>query len=422
MNKLQVVIIVFCVVIAITGVIVFSQRAPEGTSGPASELSVWGTEPGAIFQTAFESYNNTFNVKIEYSQKDSKTFSETIVNALAEGGGPDLVIADSAWVLVHKEKIAPATLAIANLKNLSSSFIDSASNAFFRETVDETTKKGVGVVWAMPLWVDPLVLFWNKDIFNASSIALPPKNWFEFLDVSNRTKILAAGGAVTRAGAALGRASTIPLYKELVALLAAQQEVSIDTILTQQNTQVESALRFYIDFGRFGSTAYTWNNALKNPRDLFAAGKLSMMVDYISFVPLLAEKNAHLSYAIAKAPQTGPDREFPVYTANIKGITVLRGSKKQDAAWTFARWLAGPEPITTIVSRYPIAPAQRSLLNDKNLSPIIKESVLNTRYVSDNRPKDSSFILGELIESVADGRSTLSEALSEARAKYAGIR
>ena len=416
MNKLQIVIIVFSIIIAIVGVIVFSQyKQPGGQI--VGELSVWGIESPDVYRDTFRTYEDSQSIKIIYTQKDEKTFSEEIINALAERRGPDLVVTNNEWITEHLEKLSSAAATVANIQNLRSVFVESAADALFEINTDPVSKKTAGVIWGLPLWFDPLVLFWNKDIFDAASIALPPKNWFEFLDDANKIKKVAPGGVIVRAGTALGRSKTIPLYKELLGLLLLQQNTSIDSFLTSSGNTSETVLRFYTDFGRFGATAYTWNNNQASPRDLFVSGKLGMMIDYASFAPRLVEKNAHLSYGVAPAPQP-QGAEFPIHSGSVKSIAVTREAKNADTAWAFAKWLGGKDAVEMLVERYPAIPARRDLLDDPNLSQVAKEATLNARYVGDSYPRESSFIIGEMLESIADGKVTPSGALIEARQKF----
>ena len=56
-------------------------------------------------------------------------------------------------------------------------------------------------------------------------------------------------------------------------------------------SDVETFLRYYTDFGRLGTSAYTWNTELPEPRKLFIEGKLGMMLDYASYAPELQKQN-----------------------------------------------------------------------------------------------------------------------------------
>lgn len=426
MNKLQVGIIIFSIVIVITGVVIFARRPTnnEPTTTPAKELIVWGTEPESIYKEIFRSYETVANTKIVYREQKAETFHTTVTEALAAERGPDLIIASADWIVGNRDKLAPAPSSLITISAFQSAFIDLATDALTEKRTVEGKKQPEEFIWALPLWTDPLVLYWNRDIFNAASLPLPPADWFEFLEHSNKIKKIGQASAIERAGAALGRAKTIPLYKEIVSLLLLQQQADLEGSLlggvSDRSGAAESVLRLYTDFGKAGTRAYTWNNALAEPRELFMSGKLGMMIDYISYAPLLQERAPHLSFSVAAVPQV-KGAPAPIHYANIVGISIPRTSKNAAASWNFARWLVSKAQAEAILTTHAVAPVRRDSLGTVNLNPLLKEAALNAKRVEDTHPRETSAIILEMIESVADGRLTVSEAIKFGEERFQKI-
>jgi len=302
--------------------------------------------------------------------------------------------------------------------------VELASSLFVEEkTVDGKLQK---TVWALPLWLDPLVLFWNKDLFDQAApdpIARPAEDWDKFLEDSKKMTKLGDSKQVLRAGAALGRAKNIPLYREILSLLLLQLNSDIEAGIYGSAARREidgavSAIRFYTGFGNPNTApggAYTWNTRLPEPRALFAEGKLGMMLDLYSFARELRVKNPHLAFDIAPVPQVKGGRR--VNYAQVRAITVPKATKNQNAAWVLAWWLTRSEQISKVLQIQSAAPAVRDLLESAGMSGLLKTASLTARRPRETYPDTNSRILKDLIESVADGE-TITKAMSEARDAY----
>jgi ABC-type glycerol-3-phosphate transport system substrate-binding protein len=274
-------------------------------------------------------------------------------------------------------------------------------------------------VWGLPLWIDPLVLFWNKDLFNQSLVAVPPATWHDFLTASNKIKELGAGGAVIKSGAALGRARNIPLHKEILSLLLLQQGAVLEDAFFGSNGEKDQAilsiLRFYTDYGKPGTAAYTWHGVLPEPRELFIEGKLGMMLDHYSYKKELENKNPHRAFEISPVPQTQGGKL--AYVADIRAITVPKGATEQEAAWALARFFITNDQLKKIASQSVAVPARRDLIAIDSMPEILKKSVLNAKASFEQHPKENAPIIMEMIESIANGQLLPSEAITEARTK-----
>ena len=427
MNKVQIIIISFSVIIVIVALLTFAFKDPPPDvqiSTQSGQLVIWGIDPITAFEPVFKTYEGENRVRIVYVEKDARAFDKEILEALASQQPPDLVMVPDSWIRNNKDKIAPPKPSIINVDLAKQSVVELAASLLIEEKIvaGELQK----TIWGLPLWLDPLVLFWNKDMFEQTSpepIAKPPEDWDVFLQDSKKMTLLGDGKQVVRAGAALGRAQNIPLYKEILSLLLLQLGADIEGSMytgasKEKTDSALSAIRFYTDFGNPNTApggAYSWNARMPAPRALFAEGKLGMMIDLYSFARELKIKNPHLVFDIAPAPQVRERKR--VNYAHIRAITVPRTSKNQDAAWVLAKWLASTAQVEKILKAQSAAPAIRELLEGDKTTGLLKTASLTARRPLETYPDTNSRILKDLIESVADGKAP-TEALFEASDAY----
>ncbi|MEK7630671.1 MAG: extracellular solute-binding protein [Patescibacteria group bacterium] len=419
-NKVQIIAIIVSIIVIIASLIVFSSTGeprPVGF-GDVKEVIIWGVDDPMLFEEAVEDYTDQFHKKVTYIEKDPRTFDRDLLEAIAAGESPQAIITSTDWIAKNRDKIAPPKQSIVRAEDVEMAFADLATIALVEHKKVEN-KPDEKTVWGLPLWIDPLVLFWNKDLFNQSLVAVSPATWHDFLSTSNKIKELGAGGTILRSGASLGRARNIPLHKEILALLLLQQGASLEEALfadtTNQGPISLSVLRFYTDYGKPGTAAYTWHGVLAEPRELFIEGKLGMMLDHYSYKKELEDKNPHRAFDISPVPQTQGGKL--AYVADVRAITIPKGASEQDAAWAFARFLVSEPELKKIISRGVVVAARRDLIAVDSLPEILKRSVLNAKSSFEQYPKENAPIIKEMIESIANGRLLPSEAVSEARLK-----
>src|SRR3989344_8383324 len=139
------------------------------TSGPRIELVWWkvfddSSQVGLLIEQ-FEKANPGTTIK--FVQKDIETYEEELLDALAAGEGPDIFSIHNDWLPKHQAKMTPAPEKIFGLKDLRQNFVETA----------ETDLTADSQVYALPLAVDVLALYYNKDLLASAGLALPPATW-----------------------------------------------------------------------------------------------------------------------------------------------------------------------------------------------------------------------------------------------------
>jgi ABC-type glycerol-3-phosphate transport system substrate-binding protein len=260
------------------------------------------------------------------------------------------------------------------------------------------------------------MLYWNKDLFNAASLPLPPRDWTELMSQTASLTRRNTAGQIEVAGAALGRASNIPLFKHVLEALLLQENPQQNSFL-QDTAAANSATRSYTNFALSSQPHFSWHALLPLPRALFSRNDLGMMIDYASYAFALAQQNPHLNFAIAPLPKI--NQNAPVTGGALWGITVSRASSKSVQAWRAALLLTGKDFASSLIAAANFAPARRDLLDSSNP---LHAAVLQAKRIPDQSPAQTSAILAEMIDSVSDGKKKVSEAVNEAGRKFGAIR
>src|SRR3989344_5351930 len=181
-------IIIIVAVIAVIGIVGYlvATNLRSSTRPPEVKLTVWGKgEARALLDPLFQQYE-TFrpNVKISYENIDEDGYDEKVVDALASGQGPDVLMLSNRALPKQIARLAPAValqISIAEVQNLFPRVVEQDFVA--RPPAPEGSAdvgQAPSVVYALPLSIDTLALFYNKDIFDTAGIVSPPKTWSEF--------------------------------------------------------------------------------------------------------------------------------------------------------------------------------------------------------------------------------------------------
>lgn len=397
------------------------------TTGPeniAAHLSIWnvGDAEGA-FETAFSEFKAKYrNVTFTYRAFSNETaYEAALLDALAAGIGPDVFAVRNDKLFRHLNKIVPAVNMIT-LPELRERFPQVVEKDFYQA--------GSGT-YALPLSIDTLALFYNRDLLDGAGIANPPATWTEVQTFAPRLTKKDAAGAITQSGIALGgSAEHIPTAIDTLYLLMLQTGTSMTddafTRATFDSSEGLNALRFYLQFGTPASAAYAWSSSIgdASARDLFADEKVAMTIDYSSAISALTARNSFLNYAVAPAPQpanAGVVMTYPSYY----GFAVSRRSPYVALAWEFVKSMTTSE---TAARHYATAtgrpPALRALVTAYENDPVKRvfaRQILTARSWPQMSPDAIRAAFEKLITSALADPSRAAEALRTAAGEVTAI-
>jgi len=409
---------------------VFSGILPGSrpTKPPRATLEFWGLfDNQSTWQPIFDAYRkNNSNVSFNYVQMNPDTYEQDLVEALAAGKTPDIIMFRSSWLPKHGNKISSLPETMVTLRNFQETFPDVA-------TVDFISKNKI---YALPVWTDVLTMFYNKDLFNTAGIAAPPKTWDDFIKslkkLSNKDKF----GNLTKSGAALGAANNINNAADILSLLMLQAgakmisdngaEAAFDGSITVGSATYrpgESALRFYTDFANPKSGAYTWNDKLPNSFDAFTSGQTAIIFDYAVNLPRLKQKAPNLRLGIASVPQLAGTAKIINY-ADFWGYSVPLASKNPEAAWNFLVFLTNKDMNKYFSNAVSRPASRRDVLGEEQTSPdlgVFADAILSATNWYRVDPAAIDKIFQDMINSVVLGNAKPADALSDAAARVTSL-
>lgn len=368
-------------------------------------LTYWRVWDGPdAFDAIIAEYNKIHpNIKIEYRKLRFEEYEQALLEAWAEDRGPDMFSINASWVGKYQSKIAPLPKEISmaypvergtikkevvpeiqtrssiTLSGLKNAFIDTVYNDVVFEYYDSATKIKEQKIYGLPLSVDTLATFYNRDLLNNAGIAELSNYWNrEFQQQVKKLTKQNTRGDIIQAGVGLGAGTNIARSADILTALMMQngatvieegQRVSFTASATGQNYNPGlDALRFYSDFANPAKDVYTWNTDLENSLDMFINGQLAIMFGYAYHLPLIRAQAPKLNFGVKALPQI-ETKEGPVTPVNMVDYwveTVSAKSKYIPEAWDFIQFATlQPEMAKSYLEKTQKPTALRSLIEEQ---------------------------------------------------------
>lgn len=370
---------------------------------PQVNLTFWGVmDDPAVFEEIFNEYKKIApNVTIEYRKIAPENYEGVLIDALAAGEGPDLLMFHSSWLPKHGNKIVPATAAEISATKVKQLF----PQVVWQDFVSNDQ------VYSLPLFIDTLALYYNRDIFDYRGVALPPKTWGEF-----RQTVLSR-----RVASAFGGTSSTMRAADLISLLLLQSGAKLPSVESRDIVLATEAgvqaLNFYLQFAAPKEKA----------EDAFAKQSIGMMFDYGAARSSLKSKNPFLNFAVAEAPQFHLDA--PINIASYYGLAVAKkadmSSLKRKRAWDFIIFLTTNEAVAEkYLQSSGRPPALRSLIAKYLEHPelgVFSRQALTARSWRQEDPEAVARIFDNMIKLTQDKTLKPQEALRRAEEEIAAL-
>ncbi|PIU77749.1 MAG: hypothetical protein COZ28_03260 [Candidatus Moranbacteria bacterium CG_4_10_14_3_um_filter_44_15] len=298
-----------------------------GTTTPnyRVDLEIWGLfDDSDVFSKAIGEYQkrNPRVREINYKKLTVDSYETDILEALATGNGPDIFLIHNTWLAKHKDKLVPVPtdnssgnpVEILNARQIRDQFVDVVSADFVSENQ----------IYALPLSVDSLALFYNRDLLNQAGVTRPPETWIEFDEAVKKITKIDSFGNIILSGAAMGTSSDvgpgegkINRATDILTLLMMQAGTEMTdskmgsaafaefsgAATGNEMSPGESALSYYTKFSSPYKKEYSWNSLQHNAIDSFTEGKTVMMLNYSWLIPRIQSRSPKLNLGIAKIPQ-----------------------------------------------------------------------------------------------------------------------
>ena len=363
-----VLVVVFGVLMFVALILLRAYEAPPDENVTVvGAVAIWGDVPAEAFDSVLRKVRAAdpgFN-GVTYKYFPPEDFDTAFVNALADQTPPDLLFMSQERLIKHRARLQPLSYETFPLRDFRSTYIDGA----------EVFALADGL-YGVPVAVDPLVLFWNRDIFARGGLIVAPKTWEEVVaDTVPTLTVRDFSRNIQTAGIAMGEYRNIKNAFPIISLLAIQGGSALVTEargtyqvgLNQLPGTVTAAqpftnaAAFFTNFSNTGNTLYSWNRALRLDRDMFLSEDLAMYFGFASEGRDLAAKNPNLSFDIAEVPQ-GETASVRRTYGKFYAFTIPKAAINKNGAYAVMLRMSAAEQAKQLSDELNFAPANRSLL------------------------------------------------------------
>jgi multiple sugar transport system substrate-binding protein len=406
-------------------------------------LNYWRVWDGPDdFQPIIAKYNAKHpNITINYRKLSYDEYEKELLNALAEDRGPDIFSINVNWLRQYQSKLQPMPTEIVmtdmveigtikkelvpqqkttvsiTLGQLKDQYLDTV----YKDVVlnyDNPTKKIRELrVFGLPLAMDTLATFYNKDLLNNAGIGDLSDYWSNDKFKKDLKKLTKQDeqGNILQSGMALGSGANIERSYDVLTAIMMQNGATIindqDQIAFRNSIRGKDynpgidAIRFYMDFSDPTKDVYSWNGDLDNSLEMFMQGRLAILYGYSYLVPIIKAQAPKLNFSVRKFPQV----EGSTANVNVADYWVEVVSKKSQAraeAWDFVQFMANnPENVKMYLNKTNRLSALRSIIAEQSTKDelsVFAEQLYNARtwYKGRNYQEGTKSII-EMIDAIS---------------------
>ncbi|MBI4457702.1 extracellular solute-binding protein [Candidatus Uhrbacteria bacterium] len=340
------------------------------------------------------------NISVEYRKFRPEEYEKALLNAFAEGTGPDVFSLHNTSLGGWDQRLTPAPAVLTvpysemstGLKKevitvlkkipgmtpqrLAAEFVPAVAEDVVIPTEQADPQAPlVPRVYGLPLAVDTMVVYYNRDLLNAAGIAQPAADWIEFREQVKKITKLDETGAIIQSGAALGTSKNVERSTDLLGLLMMQNgaHMTENGVAAFERRPPElpqrtlppgaEALVFYTDFANPEKEGYSWNDKMPNSLEAFLNGSTAYFFGYAYHLPTIRTRAPRLNFGIAPMPQV--DINNAKNFANYWVETVSKQTAHPEEAWDFVQFVTGANQAKNYLKRTKKPTALLSLVSEQ---------------------------------------------------------
>lgn len=361
-----------------------SSGADQNPSGqtPAREVVInyWGLwEPESIYREVFDEFEQQNpGVKIVYTLQSQADYRERLLSDLVRGAGPDIFRYHNTWVPMFRNQLAVLPENVMSRAEFQSTFFP----------VIYTDLNTAGGLVGMPLMIDGLGLYYNKEMFATAGIQ-PPRTWDQLRQAAQDLTIK-SGNNLERGGIALGLTGNVDHFSDILALMLLQNGAN-------PADPTSNLARDAIDYYRlFAVTDQVWSGVLPPSTYAFATERVAMIIAPSWRAHEIAVINPELDFAIVSVPQL-PDSQVSLAAYWVEGVS--NQSPNQAMAWKLLEFMSQPESLRKVYTRasqerlfgnpFPRVDMVDQLIGDEYAGAYIEQAAISTSWPMITRTFDN---------------------------------
>jgi len=336
---------------------------------------------------------NTFRanhpyITVNVRQLRAEELYPRLVEALSEDHGPDIISVQNRRLGEFISKLAPMpstvldTTEVIEKGQFSSNVIVNSQtvptvslaqlDSEYIKTVGSDVVRG-GQIFGLPLSIDMMAVFYNKDLLDRSGVAQPPTDWTSFQEaVKKITKYDKRTGKLMQYGTAFGTGTNISGSDDLLYVLFKQSGLDFvdrngQAVFNRLGQRTVDVLNFYTDFANPSRDTYSWSEDAGDAFENFVAGRVGFFFGYSYHLPLINARAPQMEVRILPLFQLNSDS--PVNVANYWIQSVTAKSKHQNEAWLLVNFLTHSKATKDYLNQTNRPTALRAYIADQKNKP-----------------------------------------------------
>ena len=421
MSKFQIITISIFVICIIAGIAAFALYKGDSSTTTLPSITIWGTFSKDSFDQYVSNINNTLQqqISIKYVEEPATSFTSDFVSALARGQGPDAILIPAELLLPNEDKLALIPFSSLSQRTLLDTYV--------KEAGLYVNQSGI---LGLPFMMDPLVMYWNRDMLDSAGIARAPQYWDDFTPINKALTVKDQNGNVRRSAIALGVFGNVDNAREILGTLLMQSgnpvtkltpEGSIvSTIKTSASVSPTAALQFFTKFVDPTNPDYSWNRSLPSSKAAFLSGSLATYFGFASELGDLKDKNPNLNFDISMLPQVRTGGVKTTY-GRMYGFSMVRTSQNLNTVFSVINTLTTTQPLADLSNKLYLPSVRRDVIAAGSNDPYI--SLFNQAALVSNTWLDADInrsyqIFGNMVYSLTSGQKTIYQAIQDAGDQY----
>lgn len=312
--------------------------------GQEITLKFWGLwESSTTINQIINDYKKIKpNVIIIYEKRSKELYRETLQSFINQDKGPDIFVLHNTWTPMLNNYFSPAPQNIVSSKEVL--------DKFYPITYFDLKDKQNNIV-GLPQGIDGLGLYINEDIFKNAGIDTNfPVTWQNVARNAIKLTVRDASGNIRTAGIALGTASNVDHFSDILALMILQNGGDPKSPIDKQSAD---ALDYYLSFTRGANKV--WDSNLPHSTTAFAGGNLAMYIAPSWRAIEIKNANPLLKFKVLPVPQLeGGKVTWASFWAN--GVSAKSPHTKE--AWEFVKYLSEEQTLTKLYSEASKSPGR----------------------------------------------------------------
>jgi multiple sugar transport system substrate-binding protein len=322
-------------------------------------FSVWSTpQVDRIVKVQIEAFRKIKpDVTVEYQPVTMQGYQEKIQTQIAGGDAPDVfyVLNSYMWKFTSRKVVEDLLPFLARSKDVKlDDYYENVLAEYYRE----------GKLYAFPDIFDPIVLFYNKKLFDDAGIGYPVPGWTwdEFVATAKSLTKRDGNGNVVQYG--FGGLSVEGISPKFLLICVEQNGGRFfdegGTRCLLDSPKALEAIKWISDLcAKFQVTPKLLRPSTEISVDFFLKGRMAMLECGRWFWMRLNE--AGLSDCGLCPPPMPHKGEMPRTLLSGRGLCIPTQSKQKEAAWEFLKFLIGKEGEKLTASAGDSLPTLKSL-------------------------------------------------------------